>query len=204
MENLLQRVQQLEARTRRVEGQLWRWRIVAVVLAIGAGVLAYTLPGIAQPVTGANGYAITAPFVVKAANGSILFEVKEFADQGNANSQDTLMTLYRNGAPAAMYRTTGKIYKDAYDPKENFLNVVETWLYRYPATATGVKADPIPYLASSTALTRAGGSIVVFNAENKASMTPPMAARITAKRGNGGVIRLYDAEGRESREINPK
>jgi hypothetical protein len=204
MENLLKRVQELEARTRRVEGQLTRWRILAIFIALGAAVLGYTLPSVAQPTTGTNGNAVTAPFVVKGANGSVLFEVKEFSDQTNGNSQDSLMTLYRNGQPAAMYRTTGKMYKDAYDPKENFLNVVETWLYRYPTSAAGVKTDPVPYLASSTALTRGGGSIVVFNAENKASMTPPIAARITATRGNGGAVRLYDSEGRQAKEISPK
>jgi hypothetical protein len=207
MESLLERIQELENRTRKVEGQLLRWRTLAFLLAIGGAALAYCLPGQAQvPLTNlAAPTTFTAPFVVKAANGMTLLEVKEFNDQASENSQDALLTLYRNGLPAVMYRTTGKVYKDAYDPKENFLNVVETWLYRYPKNATTGKLEPLPYLAASTALTRAGGSVVVFNEESsKPSMTPPFAARLTAKRGSGGSLVLYDNEGREAREIQPK
>jgi len=44
----------------------------------------------------------------------------------------------------------------------------------------------------------------VFNEEGKASLTPPFAARIAAKRGAGGIIQLYDADGRVTKEIDAK
>ena len=98
---------------------------------------------------------------------------------------------------------TGKLYKDANDVAENYLNVVETWLYRYPRDAQG-KIDPTPYLAASTALTRAGGSIVVFSEQGKPTTTPPIAARLTAKRGIGGAVILFDGAGNEAKTIQAK
>jgi len=63
--NLLERMQVLEKRTRTVERQLRRWRVLAFLLGIGAVVLGYSLPGHAQFTGAANPYAFTAPFVVK-------------------------------------------------------------------------------------------------------------------------------------------
>ena len=205
MDGLLDRIQQLETRARKMERQLTKWRVAVVLVAICAVSYAWVQPGHAQPgfTPAANVSTFTAPFVVKGANGVKLFEVSEFVDRAGDGSQDTLLTLCRNGRPAVMYRTTGKLYKDAYEAADNYLNVVETWLYRYPRDAQG-KIDPTPYLASSTALTRAGGSIVVFSEQGKPTTTPPIAARLTAKRGTGGAVVLFDAAGNEGRVIQSK
>jgi hypothetical protein len=203
MDELLNRIQQLEQRTRRMERRLHHWRLAALLIGVAAIVGYFTAPaGQAQP-GAATGNAVTAPFVVRGANGVKLFEVAEFVDRGTDNSQDTLMTLYRNGRQAAMYRTTGKAYKDAYDPAENYLNVVETWLYRYPRDSQG-KIEPTAYLAASTALTRAGGSIVVFGDHGQRTTTPPMAARLTAKRGVGGAVMLFDNDGQEGKVLQSR
>lgn len=204
MENLLDRMQLLEARTRKLEGQVRGWRLAAFMLALGALGLWAVVPGQAQQL-GGGGTTTTfaAPFVVKGANGATLFEVKEFIDRGRDNSQDTLMTFYRNGQPAALLRTTGLAYKDAADKEANFLNVLETWLYRYQDDQHQ-KINPTAYLTTSTALTRAGGSLVVFNAQGNPSLTPPFAARITAKRGVGGEVVLYNPDGTESKTLQPR
>lgn len=205
MDNLLARLQELETRTRKVEGQLRRWRVGAFLLCLATVSLVYVLPGQAQ--FGVGGVAqqnvVSAPFIVKGSNGVKLLEINEFVDRNNTASQDALLTMYRNGQPAAMFRTTGKIYKDAYDPKENYLNVIETWLYRYPVGKNG-QVEPIPYLASSTALTRGGGSIAVFNEQGNPSMTPPFAARLTAQRGAGGAVMLFDQEGNQAKTFVAK
>jgi hypothetical protein len=203
MDGLLERVQDLEKRTGKMQGQLRAWRILAGLCVLATAAFAWVLPGQAQqfrPV-GQNTNTFSAPFVVTGGNGVKLLEVGEqvLAD----GSQDCLLTLFRNGRPAATYRTTGKVYKDAYEVGENYLNVVETWLYRYPRDAQG-KIEPSPHLASSTALTRAGGSIVVFAEQGKSTSTPPIAARLTAKRGAGGAVMLYDAAGNEGKQIGPK
>ena len=205
MDGLLDRIQQLENRTRRMEKKLTAWRLVALVIAVAAVGYAWVLPGQAQFPGGTTATAntFTAPFTIKGTNGAKLLEVSEFTDRNGDGSQDSLLTLYRNGRPAAMYRTTGKLYKDAYDAAENYLNVVETWLYRYPRDAQG-KIDPTPYLAASTALTRGGGSIVVFSEQGKPTTTPPIAARLTAKRGAGGVVMLFDSAGNEGKVIQTK
>lgn len=104
---------------------------MACLLALGAAALVYVLPGHAQPLGVGAPVTFTAPFIVKGANGSTLLEVKEYTDPNRGGSQDTLMTFYRSGQPAAMLRTTGLNYKDVYDKDANFLNVLETWLYRY-------------------------------------------------------------------------
>jgi hypothetical protein len=202
MDKLLDRIQELEKRTRKVEGQLLRWRVMAFLIGAGAIGLLYGLPGHAQQLGGTT-TTFAAPFVVKGANGQTLFEVKEFVDRDRGNAQDTLMTFYRNGQPAAMVRTTGLSYKDAFDKDANFLNVLETWLYRYQDDQQR-KINPTPYLTTSTALTRGGGSIVVFNAQGNQTMTPPFAARITAKRGVGGEVILYNPDGTEGKAIQPK
>ena len=113
------------------------------------------------------------------------------------------MTFYRNGKPAALLRTTGMAYKDVYDKDANYLNVLETWLYRYQDDQQRA-INPTAFLATSTALTRSGGSIVVFNAQGTQSLTPPFAARITSKRGVGGEIILYNPDGTEAKSIQPK
>lgn len=204
MDGLLNRIQELEKRTHKMEQQLFTWRALAILLSVSAVGYAWVQPGQAQftPPT-VNNSTFTAPFVVKGANGVKLLEVSEFVDRAGDGSQDSLLTLYRNGRPAAMYRTTGKIYKDAYESADNYLNVVETWLYRYPRDAQG-KIDPTPYLAASTALTRAGGSIVVFSEQGKPTTTPPIAARLTAKRGVGGAVMLFDGAGNEAKVIQAK
>ncbi|GEM_PF-6409740 len=142
MDGLLDRIQELELRTRKMERLLLRWRLVALLIGVGALIGYVATPqGHAQPgVATANNF--TAPFTVRGTNGVKLFEVTEFVDRSADNSQDTLLTLYRNGRQAAMYRTTGKAYKDAYDPAENYLNVVETWLYRYPLFTRGLEVLP--------------------------------------------------------------
>ena len=204
MDSLLERIGALEVRTRNMEKKLTLWRGLAV-LAISAAVgYVWVQPGHAQftPQT-TNSNTFTAPFVVKGANGVKLLEISEFVDRAGDGSQDSLLTLYRNGRPAAMYRTTGKLYKDAYESADNYLNVVETWLYRYPRDAQG-KIDPTPYLAASTALTRGGGSIVVFSEQGKPTTTPPIAARLTAKRGTGGAVILFDTAGNETKVIQAK
>lgn len=203
MDGLLERIHELEKRTRTMEGKLRTWRIAAVAAVLIAAGYLWALPGQAQfrPVGSSNMFP--APFVVTGSNGIKLLEVSEHIERAGDGSQDCLLTLYRNGRAAATYRTTGKAYKDAYEPTENYLNVVETWLYRYPRDAQG-KIDPTPYLAASTALTRGGGSIVVFSEQGKPSTTPPIAARITAKRGSGGAVMLFDAAGNEGRVIQSK
>lgn len=202
MEKLLERMQVLEARTRKLEGQVRGWRFAAGLLALGALALWAVVPGQAQQL-GTTSTTFAAPFVVKGANGATLFEVKEFIDRGRDNSQDTLLTFYRNGQPAALLRTTGLAYKDATDRDTNFLNVLETWLYRYQ-DEQGKKINPTAYLTTSTALTRGGGSLVVFNAQGNPSLTPPFAARITAKRGVGGEVILYNPDGTESKSLQPR
>jgi len=201
MDGMIDRIQELEQRTRKMERQLLTWRALSIFIGVAAIGYACVTPGQAQP--GATASTFTAPFVVKGANGVKLLEVTEFVDRAGDGSQDSLLTLFRNGRPAAMYRTTGKLYKDAYESSDNYLNVVETWLYRYPRDAQG-KIDPTPYLAASTALTRGGGSIVVFSEQGKPTTTPPIAARFTAKRGAGGAVILYDAAGNESKVIQSK
>ncbi len=203
MDGLLDRIQVLEQRTRKMEGQLRKWRVLALLIGVCALGYACVVPGQAQP-GAAPVNTFKAPFVVTGTNGLKLLEVSEFTERaGSADSQDALLTLFRNGQPAVMYRTTGKIYKDAYDPADSYLNVVETWLYRYPRDAQG-KSEPTPYLAASTALTRGGGSIVVFSQQAKPTTTPPIAARITAKRGAGGAVMLFDSAGNEGKVILSK
>lgn len=200
MDGLLDRIQELESRTRQMERLLLRWRLAALLVVVGVVVGYFVTPqGHAQPGVGTSN-TFTAPFIVRGSNGVKLFEIAEFVDRGADNSQDTLMTMYRNGRQAVMYRTTGKAYKDAYDPAENYLNVVETWLYRYPRDSQG-KIEPTAYLAASTALTRAGGSIAVFGDHGQRTTTPPMAARLTAKRGVGGAVLLFDNDGQEGKTL---
>lgn len=203
METLLDRIQVLEGRTRAMERQLWRWRMFAVLAALGAVILVYARPGVAQQFGAPTVSTFTAPFVVKGSNGNTLFEVKEYLDANRANSQDTLLTFYRNGQPAAIIRTTGLTYKDVYDKGENFLNVLETWLYRYQDEQQK-PTTPKAYLATSTALTRGGGSLVVFNGEGNPKLTPPFAVRITAKRGVGGEVILYNPDGTEAKALQPR
>lgn len=208
MDGLLDRIHELETRTRKMEGQLRKWRFVALLGCLAAVGYFCVAPGHAQlfpgPGSGNAGNTFKAPFVVTGAGGLKLLEVTELTEQrGGTESQDTLLTLFRNGQPAVLYRTTGKMYKDAYDPTDSYLNVVETWLYKYPRDSQG-KIEPTPYLASSTALTRAGGSIAVFNEEGKPSRTPPFAARLSAKRGTGGAVLLYDTAGNEVKAIQSK
>jgi hypothetical protein len=207
MDGLLDRIQELETRARKMEGQLRKWKLGALLAGIAAIGYFCVAPGHAQlfpgPANNASN-AFKAPFVVTGASGHKLLEVTELTEQrGGSESQDTLLTLFRNGQPAVLYRTTGKMYKDAYDPTDSYLNVVETWLYKYPRDSQG-KIEPTPYLASSTALTRAGGSIAVFNEEGKPTRTPPFAARLSAKRGMGGVVLLYDSGGNEVKAIQSK
>ena len=204
MDGLLERIQHLETRTRGMERKLRTWRVAAVVIALLAAGYAFVLPGQAQfrPVGASSTFS--APFVVTGNNGIKLLEISEHQERAGDGSQDCLLTLYRNGRAAVTYRTTGKAYKDAYEAADNYLNVVETWLYRYPRDAQG-KIDPTPYLAASTALTRGGGSIVVFSEQGKgATTTPPIAARLTAKRGTGGAVMLFDSAGNEGRVIQSK
>lgn len=203
MDGLLDRIQELENRTRKMERQVRAWRALVFIIALGAVGYACVLPGQAQPRLPSTNNTFTAPFVVTGNGGVKLLEVSEHVERSGDGSQDCLLTLYRNGRAAATYRTTGKIYKDAYDAAENYLNVVETWLYRYPRDAQG-KIDPTPYLAASTALTRGGGSIVVFSEQGKPTSTPPIAARLTAKRGTGGAVMLFDSAGNEGRVIQSK
>jgi hypothetical protein len=51
---------------------------------------------------------------------------------------------------------------------------------------------------------RAGGSLVVFSQPAKATTTPPIAARLTARRGTGGAVMLYDTAGNETKVIPSK
>ncbi|MCI0684310.1 MAG: hypothetical protein L0Y71_19545 [Gemmataceae bacterium] len=203
MDGLLERIHELEQRTRRMEGKLRTWRLAAAVSALVAAGYVFVVPGQAQFRPVAASSTFSAPFVVTGNNGIKLLEVSEHLDRAGDGSQDSLLTLYRNGRAAVTYRTTGKVYRDAYESADNYLNVVETWLYRYPRDAEG-KIDPTPYLAASTALTRGGGSIVVFSEQGKPSTTPPIAARLTAKRGVGGAIMLFDTAGNEGRVIQAK
>lgn len=176
MDGFLERIHELEQRTRRMEGKLRAWRVAAVVTALIAAGYIWVVPGQAQFRPVGSSSSFTAPFVVTGSNGIKLLEVSEHIERAGDGSQDCLLTLYRNGRAAVTYRTTGKPYRDAYEAADNYLNVVETWLYRYPRDAQG-KIDPTPYLAASTALTRGGGSIVVFSEQGKPSTTPPSAAR---------------------------
>src|SRR5207237_595939 len=48
------------------------------------------------------------------------------------------------------------------------------------------------------------GSIVVFNEQGSPTTTPPMAARLTAKRGSGGTLILYHMDGTEGNQIKAK
>lgn len=203
MDGFLERIHELEQRTRRMEGKLRAWRVAAVVTALIAAGYIWVVPGQAQFRPVGSSSSFTAPFVVTGSNGIKLLEVSEHIERAGDGSQDCLLTLYRNGRAAVTYRTTGKPYRDAYEAADNYLNVVETWLYRYPRDAQG-KIDPTPYLAASTALTRGGGSIVVFSEQGKPSTTPPIAARLTAKRGTGGAVMLFDAAGNEGRVIQSK
>jgi hypothetical protein len=202
MEGLHDRMHELEIRARNMEAQLRKWKVLAFLIGLCAVGYACVLPGQAQP-GGEPFHTFKAPFVVTGSSGLKLLEVNEVVERTGRGSQDALLTLYRNGQPAVMYRTTGKLYKDAYDSAESYLNVVETWLYRYPRDGKG-KVDPTPYLASATALTRAGGSIAVFGEQDKTTPTPPFAARITARRGAGGAIMLFDAAGHEGKLIHAK
>jgi hypothetical protein len=202
MDGLHDRIHELEIRARNMEAQLRKWKVLALLIGFCAVGYACVLPGQAQPVREPI-HTFKAPFVVTGTNGLKLLEVNEAVEGTGGGSEDALLTLFRNGQPAVMYRTTGKLYKDAYDPADSYLNVVETWLYRYPRDGKG-KVDPTPYLASSTALTRAGGSIVVFGQQDKSTATPPIAARFTAKRGAGGALMLFDAAGHETKVINSK
>jgi len=203
MEGLRERLQELEGRTRRMERQLLRWRLLACVITVGVIAYAAVLPGQAQFTQPTQASTFTTPFTIKGTDGVKVMEITDYIDKGNNNSHDALLTLYRNGQPAAIFRTTGKVYKDAYDPAESYLNVVETWLYRYPRGKDGA-VQPTAYLASSVALTRAGGSIVVFNEQGAPSTTPPMGARLTAKRGVGGALMLFDPEGNEGKVVTAK
>ena len=197
MENLGERLQGLEARTRKMEAQLRRWRLAACLIGLTAVGLAVVVRSDAQqPVEQA--YVVSALFTVKGSTGNTIFTVMEYED-GQRKSKDAMLTLYRNGLPAALVRTTGMTYRDAADPKENFLNVLETWLYKYPD-----KGSPVPYLVSSTGLTRSGGSFVIFNDQAGASTTPPFAARLTAKEGIGGQLSLFNTEGKVSKIIDAK
>ncbi|MCS7046262.1 MAG: hypothetical protein NZO58_07890 [Gemmataceae bacterium] len=201
MEGLLQRIDALERRTLALERKLRTWRSVALVVMLVALAGIWVVPSQAQQGIGfGTGATFTAPFVVTGTGGAKLLEVNEFFERTGDGSQDALLTLYRNGRPAAMFRTTGKLYKDAYDPADSYLNVVETWLYRYPRDAQG-RIEPTPYLVASTALTRGGGSIAVFSEQGRPTATPPMAARLTAKRGVGGAVMLFDQAGNEGRII---
>ncbi len=217
MENLVDRVQQLEMRTRKMEAQLWRWRIAVLSIGLAAVGLGFGLRSEAQqqppsyqqqppyqqqpyqqaPAAPA-GTVVNAPFTVKGSDGSTLLTITEYQDTMRKGN-DSLLTFYRNGLPAALFRTTGMTYRQATDSKDNFLNVIETWLYRYPD-----KASPVPYLAASTALTRSGGSLVVFNEQGAASTTPPFAARLTAQQGIGGRLVLFNPDGKEAKVIDPK
>jgi hypothetical protein len=197
MDNIVERLERLENRTRRIEGQLWRWRITALALGLVAVTLGYTLPGNAQQLIDPGSVA-TAPFTIKAKDGTTLMTIADF-DDGTRKSKDTLLTYYRNGQPAALFRTTGMTYRDAADPKDNFLNVFETWLYRYPD-----KGPAVAYLTSSTALTRSGGSLVLFNDQGPVSATPPFALRLSAQQGIGGRISLFNPDGKEAKVIDPK
>jgi hypothetical protein len=118
MNEFVERLHELERRTRTLERQLRTWRVLALVIVIGAAGYAWVLPGQAQP-GGTPASAFKAPFTVTGTNGVKLLEVTEYADKTGGDSQDTLLTLFRNGYPAAMYRTTGKFYKDAYDPADS-------------------------------------------------------------------------------------
>ncbi len=205
MDGMLERIDQLERRTRAMERQVRLWRILAALTILVAVGYYCVAPGQAQFIPGQQQPTPTfvAPFTVVGTGGVKLLEVTEQFEKAGDGSQDALLTLYRNGRAAVTYRTTGKVYKDAYDAAENYLNVVETWLYRYPRDSQG-KIDPTPYLASSTALTRAGGSIVVFSEQGSPTTTPPIAARLTAKRGTGGAVMLFDAAGNEGKIIQTK
>jgi hypothetical protein len=102
------------------------------------------------------------------------------------------LTLYANGQPSAVLVTSGELYKDAEDPGQTYLNLLETFLYKYPP-----RSEPKPFLASSLALTRAGGSLLLWNNTDVPGSTPTHAARLTAKRGVGGTLILSSDKGQE-------
>ncbi|HYV36050.1 MAG TPA: hypothetical protein VE988_10130 [Gemmataceae bacterium] len=198
MDNMVERLVALETRTRKIESQLRRWRVAALLLGLVAVSAGIVLPGQAQqPVP--EGTVVNAPFTIKGKDGRVMLMVTDYTDDARAGAKDTLLTFYRNNTPTAVFRTTGDYYKDAADDKSTFLNVFETWLYRID------DKNPGPYLATSTALTRSGGSFVVFNEQKgkKADAHPPFAARITATEAGGRVI-LYSPDGKESKLIDSK
>jgi hypothetical protein len=197
MESLPDRFHRLEMRIHRLERQLRMAKVTGMVLTLVAASAFFGFRGEAeQPPVPAQASSVKAPFTVTGSNGATLLTIDEFYDK-DRKEFDTLLTYYRNNAPAALFRTTGLTYKDAADPAMSFLNVFETWLYKYD------KTPPSAYLVASTALTRAGGSIVVYNDQGSASSTPPFAARLTAKQGIGGRLVLFNPKGQEAKVIDP-
>ena len=146
MENLVDRLQRAgKTDLYQMEALLWRWRIAALSIGLAAVGLGFVLRSEAQQPISA-GSVVSAPFTVKGSDGSTLMTITEYQDT-QRKGNDSLLTFYRNGQPAALFRTTGMTYRQATDVKDNFLNVVETWLYKYPD-----KGSPVPYLTASTAL----------------------------------------------------
>jgi hypothetical protein len=195
MDNLADRFQQLETRIHRLERRLRMAKVTAVALALAAACVTYGFRGEAQQPP-PQGSTVKAPFTVTGSNGATLLTVDEYYDK-DRKEFDTLLTYYRNNVPSALFRTTGLYYKDAADPQLSFLNVFETWLYKSD------KTPPAAFLVASTALTRAGGSIVVYNDQGPTSTTPPFAARLTAKTGIGGRLVLFNPKGQEAKVIDP-
>ena len=193
MDRIEARIQLLEERTLNTERHLKRWRMLTFILGISV-LMSYSIR-LQRPfeVEAQTLTRFPAPFeITTQAKGKTMRLMRVDVAPSGPNLVGAALTLYANDQPAASLMTTGALYKDAEDPTQSYLNLLETFLYKYPANG-----QPKPLLASSLALTRAGGSLVLWNNTDAQGSQPSHAARLTAKRGVGGTLILSSDKGVE-------
>jgi hypothetical protein len=202
MENTSQALDEVRARIRQLERQLRRWRIG--VLSFGLALIVALSVSVARSQQGST--PIRAPFTIVGEKGETLLFVDKWQKPGSP-VYGTALTLYvaQTGAsktlPAATIVASGDLYKDASDPQADYLNVVETYLYKYGSNSRGPTTTP--YKASSLGLTRAGGSQILWNLPKEPNSVPTPAARLTAKRDVGGELILSSDRGKEGTTLKP-
>jgi hypothetical protein len=197
MDAMEKRLRFLEERTQHLEQSVKLSKVVAFILCVGL-VVSYSsqwqrpIAALAQ-----SGTSFPAPFEIYTQVGNqkmVLMRVEAL----NARLGDPTspwgggLKLYANGQPSALMLPTGQTYKDPDDPNQNYLNLLATYLYKFPPSG-----PPKPLMVSSLALTRAGGSFMLWNNTDTPGVVPSHAVRITAKRGVGGTLIFSSAIGKE-------
>jgi hypothetical protein len=203
MERLEKRLEELEARTRKIERRLRWWQLAAVSLLITVLSLWGSLTGQAQVGQGANATAFSAPFEIRGSAGQPLLRVSENRTTTDRNSpREAVLTLFLDGRQSVSLRTTGEMFKDPDDPGLSFLNLFQTWLYQYPNDERGKPVERAT-LASSLGLTRAGGSFVLWRLPEGDSLQGTQAARLSAKRDGGSSLILFKKDGTVGTTVAP-